>query len=309
MLAEHPLECREHDLHQPPFAVPCLLFPFFPQALFLIIWHLPHAAVGISAKLFPDCHPPRIAGTFPTPARVYPDLDARLHTAIPACGHVVSGCVGGIPIQAAPRVGRPCAGILHLTCPCHNLQGLIEQRNEHRRIPGPVAGDLDCQYLLCVHIHHHVELDKPSSDLLLVSDPLPPVVLLQTGRVYCETDRRRPAACDGKHAAAPFDIQCLKPSVYGCVAGRILVTECLNQHSLQVPVRQPCHRFYHRQGRKQRLGVLERRTHLVPVCACHLLISLRIVPDDQRLTTLDVFLVVSHRQSVSDLLIFSFFGL
>ena len=63
-------------------------------------------AVGRSAKLFPDCHPPRIAGTFPTPARVYPDLDARLHTAIPACGHVVSGCVGGIHIQAAPRPPR-----------------------------------------------------------------------------------------------------------------------------------------------------------------------------------------------------------
>ena len=37
--------------------------------------------------------------------------------------------------------------------------------------------------------------------------------------------------------------------------------------------------------------------------------SLRIVPDDQCLTTLDVFLVVSHRQSVSDLLILGFFGI
>ena len=81
-----------------------------------------------------------------------------------------------------------------------------------------------------------------------MSDPLPPVVLLQAGGVYCETDLCRPAASDGKHAAIPFDIQCLKPSVYGCVAGRILVTECLNQHSLQVPVRQSRHRFYHRQS-------------------------------------------------------------
>ena len=68
-------------------------------------------------------------------------------------------------------------------------------------------------------------------------------------------------------------------------------------------------RFYHLQSRKQRLGVLERRAHLVPVCAGYLLVPLRIVPDDQRLTTLDVFLVVSHRQSVSDLLILGFFGI
>ena len=34
-----------------------------------------------------------------------------------------------------------------------------------------------------------------------------------------------------------------------------------------------------------------------------------IVPDDQRLAALDVFLVVSRHQSVSDLLILSFFGL
>ena len=37
--------------------------------------------------------------------------------------------------------------------------------------------------------------------------------------------------------------------------------------------------------------------------------SLRIVPDDQRLAALDVFLVVSHQQSVSDPLILSFSGL
>ena len=52
-----------------------------------------------------------------------------------------------------------------------------------------------------------------------------------------------------------------------------------------------------------------RCAHLVPVCSRHLLVYLRIVTDDQRLATLDVFLVVSHRQSVSDLLILGFFGL
>ena len=135
-----------------------------------------------------------------------------------------------------------------------------------------------------------------------------------TGVMYPGPDPARiepisSVACDGKHAVVSFDIQYLKPSVYDCVAGRIPVTERLNQHSLQVPVRQPCHRFYHCQDRKQRFGVLERCNHLVPVCARHILVFLRIVPDDQRLATLDVFLVVSHRQSVSDLLIFSFFGL
>ncbi len=89
----------------------------------------------------------------------------------------------------------------------------------------------------------------------------------------------------------------------------IPVIERLNQHSMHVPVRHLRYRFYRRQGCKQRLGVLERRAHLVSVCDHYLLASLRIVPDDQRLTTLDVFLVVSHRQSVSDLLIFSFFGI
>ena len=152
-------------------------------------------------------------------------------------------------------------------------------------------------------------LANPLRIFRLLSDPLPPVVLLQTGRVCYEADRRRPAARGGKHATTPFDIQCLKPSVHGCVAGRIPVTERLDQRAQQVPVRQPCHRFYHCQGRKQRFGVLERRARLVPVYTRYLLVSLRIVPDGQRLTALDVFLVVSHRQPVSDLLIFSFFGL
>ena len=61
--------------------------------------------------------------------------------------------------------------------------------------------------------------------------------------------------------------------------------------------------------RKQRLGVPGRCTHLVPVCARHLIVYLRIVPDDQRLATLDVFLVVNHQQSVYDLLILGFFSL
>ena len=78
---------------------------------------------------------------------------------------------------------------------------------------------------------------------------------------------------------------------------------------LQIPVRQTCHRFYHRHGRRQQLGVPERRTRLVLICTCYLLTSLQIVPDDQHLATLDVFPVGSHRQSVSDLLILGFFGL
>ena len=48
-----------------------------------------------------------------------------------------------------------------------------------------------------------------------------------------------------------------------------------------------------------------------PPCSCwgnNLLAPFGIVPDDQRLATLDVFLVVSHQQSASDPLILSFFG-
>ena len=139
--------------------------------------------------------------------------------------------------------------------------------------------------------------------------PPPPVVRLQAVESTAKTDRHRPAARDGKHAVISFDIQCLKPSAYGCVTGRIPVAGRLNQHSLQMPVQQPRHRFYRRQGRKQRLGVPGRCAHLVPVCSRHLLVYLRIVPDDQRLATLDVFLVVNHRQSVYDPLILGFFGL
>ena len=131
------------------------------------------------------------------------------------------------------RRQRPCTGsTLHQQAlrrnPAPDMSvsqppGPVKQRNEHWRIPHSVIGDLDCQYLLCVHICHHVELDKPSLDLPLVSDPLPPVVLLQTCGVDCKADRCRSAACDGKHTVVSFDIQCLKPFVYGCVTGRIPV--------------------------------------------------------------------------------------
>ena len=87
-----------------------------------------------------------------------------------------------------------------------------------------------------------------------------------------------------------------------------LIGDCIFR-SLQVSVRQSSHRFYHCQSCKYRLVILERRAHLVSVCDHCLPVSLRIVPDDQCLATSDVFPVVSHRQPVSDLLIFSFFGL
>ena len=63
---------------------------------------------------------------------------------------------------------------------------------------------------------------------------------------------------------------CNKHSIYG---------DTQEIRSPDRPVRQPCHRFYHRQDCKQRLGVLERRAHLVPVCTRYLLVSLRIIPD------------------------------
>ena len=125
------------------------------------------------------------------------------------------------------------------------------ERNKHRRIPCPVVSDLDCQYLLCVHTSTITwSLTNPLRIfyLCLIHSP-PPVMLLQASRVYCEADRHRFAAAthNCKHAAIPFDLQCLKPSVYGCVArGRIPVIERLNQHSLQAPVRQSRYRFYYR---------------------------------------------------------------
>ena len=85
-----------------------------------------------------------------------------------------------------------------------------------------------------------------------------------------------------------------------------LVDVCKFQ-PVQVLVWQSRRRFYHRQGSKWWLGALERRARLVLVCG--ILVPLRIVFDDQRLAALGVFLIVSHLQSASDLLILSFFGL
>ena len=49
---------------------------------------------------------------------------------------------------------------------------------------------------------------------------------------------------------------------------RALVDVCILQ-LIPVHVRQPRHRFHHRQGSKQRPGMLERRACLVPACGCH----------------------------------------
>ena len=52
------------------------------------------------------------------------------------------------------------------------------------------------------------------------------------GRTPARMELISSATCYGKHATNSFDLQCLKPSVYDCVAGQIPVSERLNQHYL-----------------------------------------------------------------------------
>ena len=135
-----------------------------------------------------------------------------------------------------------------------------------------------CRFVImaCRHTLHEVDTKRLKSYVCIIAGSCS---MSGTLHQFIRAEQYWFAAHDSKHIDIIFGLQCLKPSVYDCVAGRIHVTERLNQHSLQMPVRQPCHRFYHRQDCKQRLGVLERRTHLVPVCTRYLLVSLRIIPD------------------------------
>ena len=111
----------------------------------------------------------------------------------------------------------------------------------------------------------------------------------------------------------PFlDLRCLKPSVYGCVAQG--ESPSLSVSINNVPCRylygSPVIDFTTARAANSDSAYWNGAPHLVLVCTSLLLISLRIVPDDQCLTTtLDVFPVVVIYHCVYDLLIFSFFGL
>ena len=54
-------------------------------------------------------------------------------------------------------------------------------------------------------------------------------------------------------------------SSYRVTGLRVFVDACIFQ-PLQMPVRQPSHRFYHHHSRKRQPGILERRARLVPAC-------------------------------------------
>ena len=95
-----------------------------------------------------------------------------------------------------------------------------------------------CRFVImaCRHTLHEVDTKRLKSYVCIIADSCS---MSGTLHQFIRAEQYWFAAHDSKHIDIIFGLQCLKPSVYDCVAGRIPVTERLNQHSLQMPVRQP----------------------------------------------------------------------